>query len=143
MMHLATLLLDDFELHNIGLWLFLSIGAVSLFAIFIPLVSWIEGRRKEREAFYKAETMRRLTESSGEGAKAALELMREEHRLKQIKMMEGLKLGGLINLAVGVGLGIMLYTLIGKGGPYMVGAIPGLVGVALLVYAFFMAEPVQ
>ena len=143
MMHLAALLMDDPELHNLGLWLFLSTGAVSLFAIFIPMVSWIEGRRKEREAFYKAETMRRLTESSGEGARAALELMREEHRLKQLKQMEGLKLGGLVNVAVGIGLAIMLYGLIGKNGPYMVGAIPGLVGVALLVYAFFMAEPVQ
>jgi hypothetical protein len=37
----------------------------------------------------------------------------------------------------------MLYSLIGKGGPYLVGAIPGLIGVALLVYAFFLAEPVQ
>jgi hypothetical protein len=143
MMHLATYFMDDGDLHNIGLWLFLSVGAVSLFAVFIPLVSWIEGRRKEREAFYKAETMRRLSESSGEGVRAAVELMREEHRLKQIKQMEGLKLGGLINVAVGIGLAIMLYTLIGKGGPYMVGAIPGLIGVALLVYAFFMAEPVQ
>ncbi len=143
MMHLATYFMDDGDLHNIGLWLFLSVGAVSLFAVFIPLVSWIEGRRKEREAFYKAETMRRLSESSGEGVRAAVELMREEHRLKQMKQMEGLKLGGLINVAVGIGLAIMLYAMIGKGGPYMVGAIPGLIGVALLVYAFFMAEPVQ
>ena len=59
---------------NFGLWAFLSIGAVSLFAVFIPLVTFIENRRKEREAFYKAETLRRLTEASGEGAKAALEL---------------------------------------------------------------------
>ncbi len=42
-----------------GLWLFLSVGAVSLFVVFIPLVSWIDSRRKEREAFYKADTMRR------------------------------------------------------------------------------------
>lgn len=143
MMHLAALLTDDAGLHNIGLWLFLSIGAVSLFGIFIPLVSWIEGRRKEREAFYKAETMRRLTEASGEGARAALELMREEHRLKQIKTMEGLKIGGLVNLAVGVGLGFMLRTLTGTSGPYLVGLIPGLIGVALLVYVFFLAEPID
>ena len=142
MMHLATYFMDDGDLHNFGMWLFLSIGAVSLFAVFIPLVSWIEGRRKEREAFYKAETMRRLSESSGEGARAAVELMREEHRLKQMKQMEGMKLGGLINIAVGIGLGIMLYTLLGSRGPYLVGAIPGLVGVALLVYALFMADPV-
>ena len=46
-----------------GLWLFLSIGAVCLFVIFIPLVAWIDNRRKEREAFYKADTMRRIAEA--------------------------------------------------------------------------------
>jgi hypothetical protein len=143
MMHVAAYLMDDLDPRNFGMWLFLSIGAVSLFAVFIPLVSWIEGRRKEREAFYKAETMRRLTEASAEGAKAALELMREEERLKRIKMVEGLKIGGLVNLAVGIGLGFMLRTLLGAGGPYLVGLIPGLIGVALLVYVFFMAEPVH
>lgn len=148
MLHLATKLLatyaiDDFDPRGLGLWLFLSIGAVSLFVVFIPLVSWIDSRRKEREAFYKAETMRRLTEASGEGARAALEVMREEDRIRRTKMMEGLKIGGLVNLGVGIGLGMMLYTLLGTHGPYMVGAIPSLIGVALLVYAFFMAEPVH
>jgi len=38
----------------------LSVGAVSLFGIFTQLILWIESRRKEREASYKAETIRRL-----------------------------------------------------------------------------------
>lgn len=147
MLHLVTNLLatemDDFNPHGFGLWLFLSIGAVSLFVVFIPLVVWLDSRRKEREAFYKADTVRRLTEASPEGAKAALDLMREEDRIRRLKMMEGLKIGGLVNVAVGVGLGMMLYTLLGAHGPFMVGAIPGLIGVALLVYGFFLAEPVH
>lgn len=129
---------------SMGLWIFLSVGAVALFVVFIPMVTWIEGRRKEREAYYKAETIRRLTESSGEGARAALELMREEERIKRTKTMEGLKIGGLVNVGVGVGLTIMLYSLLGReSSPYLVGVIPFLIGVALLVYAFFMAEPVN
>jgi hypothetical protein len=36
----------------------------------------MDSRRKEREAFYKAETFRRVAEASGEGAKAALEMLR-------------------------------------------------------------------
>jgi len=142
-MHLATYLIEDLEMRNMGLWMFLSIGAVSLFAVFIPLVSWIESRRREREAFYKAETLRRIAEAPGEGAKAALELMRQEEFMKRVKMIEGLKLGGLINLAVGIGLSVMLYAMAGKTGPFLVGAIPGLIGVALLIYVFFMAEPVR
>jgi hypothetical protein len=112
--------------------------------VFIPLVSWIDSRRKEREAYYKADTIRRLSESSGEGAKVALEMLREEERLKRIKTREGLKIGGLINLGVGVGLGVLLYSIGGKNdNPYLVGLIPGLIGVAMLVYVYLMAAPIE
>jgi hypothetical protein len=146
MSHLIMNLMDGDRLtNNMGLWMFLSVGAVSLFVIFIPLVSWIDSRRKEREAFYKADTMRRLAESSGEGAKAAIQLMREEERIKRIKAREGLKIGGLINLGVGVGLLIFLHALLGggAGSPYLCGLIPGFIGVAMLVYVMFLAAPVE
>ena len=93
MMNLAMLHFGDpFSTPAFGLWMFLSIGAVALFVVFIPLVSWIDARRKEREAFYKADTMRRLVDSSGEGAKVALEMMREEDLQRQVKTREGLKI---------------------------------------------------
>jgi hypothetical protein len=126
-----------------GLWMFLSIGAVALFVVFIPLTSWIESQRKEREAFYKAETMRRLTESSGEGAKAAIELLREQTRLETRKKREGMKIGGLINIGVGVGLMIFLHALVRDEPVYLCGLIPGLIGVALLTYALLLAPPVE
>jgi hypothetical protein len=136
---------SDLSSLGMGLWMFLSVGAVSLFVVFIPLVSWIDGRRKEREAFYKADTMRRLAESTGEGAKAAIQLMREEDRIKRTKTLEGMKIGGLINIGVGVGLMIFLRVLIGggSGSPYLCGLIPGFVGVAMLTYAMFLAAPVE
>src|SRR5579863_5063519 len=136
MMHLvAHLLMNENGIpDDMGLWMFLSVGAVSLFVIFIPLVTWIDNRRKEREAFYKADTMRRLAEGSGEGAKAAIQLMREEDRLKRIKTLESLKIGGLINIGVGVALLIFLRVLLGagSGSPYLCGLIPGFIGVAML-----------
>ena len=107
MMHLFGDIASGF-----GLWMFLSIGAVALFVVFIPLTSWIDSQRKEREAFYKAETMRRLAESSGEGAKAAIELLQEQDRRTQVKKREGMKIGGLINMAVGVALMIFLRALV-------------------------------
>jgi hypothetical protein len=147
MMHLvAHLLMDENRIpDNMGLWMFLSVGSVSLFVIFIPLVSWIDSRRKEREAFYKADTMRRLAEGTGEGAKAAIQLMREEERLKRIKAREGLKVGGLINIGVGIALMIFLRVLLGSGSgsPYLCGLIPGFVGVAMLAYVLFLAEPLE
>jgi hypothetical protein len=130
---------------SFGLWAFLSVGAVALFAVFIPLTTWIDSQRKEREAFYKAETFRRLAESSGEGAQAAIALLREQERLKRVRMIEGMKVGGLVNMAVGVGLTIFLRFLIGggQGSPWLCGLIPGLIGVALFGYAFFLAPPVE
>jgi len=143
MTHPALMLFDNNL--GFGLWMFLSVGAVALFVVFIPLVIWIENRRKEREAFYKSETMRRLTESSGEGAKAALEMLREEGRQERIKLREGLKIGGLVCVAAGVGLIVFLHALIGGGhdSPYLCGLIPGLIGIAMLVYVYFMAAPIE
>jgi hypothetical protein len=143
MMLIATYALGLVDLGDGGKWIFLSVGAVCLFAVFLPIVIFLENRRKEREAYYKADMMRRMAEAPAESSRAALELMREEDRLRRLKQGEGLKIGGVVNLGIGIGLSLLLYTLTGKGGPYMVGAIPGFIGIALLVYAFFMAEPIH
>ncbi len=146
MTSLALLLYNDIDaVHNIGLWVFLSIGAVSLFGIFIPTVTWIDKQHKERLAFYKAETIRRVAEASGEGAKAALELLQAQSRREQLKTREGMKIGGLICIAVGAALVIFLHAIAANepDTPYLVGLIPAFVGIALLVYVFFMAAPVE
>jgi hypothetical protein len=138
MSSLALLLLSDLDvIRDSGMWIFLSIGAVALFVVFIPAVSWIDGRRKEREAFYKAETYRRLTESSAEGAKAAIELMREESRMERIKKYEGLKLSGLV--CIGVGLALVIFMRAEDNHSYLVGLIPAFIGVANLVYVYVSA----
>ena len=120
-----------------------TIGIMALFVVFIPLTSWIESQRKEREAFYRAETMRRLSESSGEGAKAAIELLREQSRQEQMKKREGMKIGGLINLAVGVALMIFLRALVREEPVFLCGLIPGLIGVALLTYSLLLAPKAE
>ena len=133
------------ELSNVGLWFFLTIATISLFVVFIPLVTFMENRRKEREAFYKAETLRRLTESSSEGAKAALVMMQTEDRQQRLKRREGMKAGGLINIGVGVSLVIFQRFMLGTGdgSPWLCGLIPGFIGVAMLVYVFFLAAPIE
>jgi len=143
MVHMVMTLLDGMDLGPAaGLWVFLSIGAVALFAVFIPMVSWIESRRKEREAYYRAETLRRVAESSGEGSKAALELLWEENRQKQMQIREGLKIGGLINVAVGIGLIPFLKMLLPGQAVFLCGLIPLFIGVAMLVYVYLLAAPV-
>ena len=144
MTNLAMMMFDMGEVSNgFGLWMFLSIGAVALFVVFIPLTSWIDSQRREREAFYKAETTRRLAESSGEGARAAIELLREQSRQEQMKKREGMKIGGLINLAVGIALMIFLRALVKEEPVFLCGLIPGLIGAALLTYALLLAPKTE
>ena len=123
---------------SFGLWAFLSVGAVALFGIFIPSVAWMDS-----EAFYKAETFRRVAEASGEGAKAALEMLREEDRLKRKTAREGLKMGGVINIFGGIGLAVFLRVLTGSVGVALCGALCVLIGVALLVYVYVLAPPID
>jgi hypothetical protein len=140
---MTSLALSVFDNPAAGLWIFLSIGAVSLFVVFIPLTSWIDSQRKEREAFYKAETFRRLAESSGDSAKAAIELLREQTRQELIKRREGMKIGGVINICVGAALVIFLWALVDHEPVYLCGLIPGFIGAGMLVYVFFLAAPIE
>jgi hypothetical protein len=142
MTNLPTFIFDPVS-SGFGLWIFLSIGAVALFVVFIPLTSWIDSQRKEREAFYQAETFRRLAESSTDSAKAAIELLREQTRLERIKRREGMKIGGLINIGVGLALLIFLQQLVRDEPVYLCGLIPGFIGVALLVYSLFLAPKAE
>jgi hypothetical protein len=125
-------------------WLFLSVVMVSVFS-FISIAVWVEGRRKEREAYYKAESLRRLTEMPAESAAQVIAMLQEDERLRynreldnEWKKVAGIKLGGLINVAVGAALMVMIYCTSDNRGASMVGLIPGLIGVALLIYAYFM-----
>lgn len=117
------------------------VSTVALFT-FLSIIFWLSYRKKEREAFYKSETLRRITETSGEGANAAIELLKEDDRLKRINAREGLKIGGVVCIGVGAGLVIFLWTLIGPK-VALCGLIPGLVGVAMLIYVYFMAGPIE
>ena len=127
---------------SFGLWAFLSVGAIALFAIFLPITTWMESRRKEREAFYKAETFRRLAEAPGDSAKASIEYLKGQSRQIQIKTIEGLKIGGLIMVGIGIGTVILIWVMVGPREAAS-GLIPTLIGVAMLVYVYALAAPVQ
>lgn len=123
------------------LFLFLSIVMICVFTM-VSIAIWTEARRKEREAYYKAETMRRLAESSNDAAKYAFEMMREEQAMRdrevvreELKRREGLKIGGLVNIGIGVGLYFLMKNV---GGPPMVGMLVLGIGVALSIYGFFL-----
>ena len=130
----------EIEVNNniIPVFAFLSVGAIALFS-FIAVAAWADARRKEREAYYRSETLKKLAETQGAGAGSALEFLREENRLGARRRREGQKLGGLITAAVGVGMMIFLRAVEHEESAYLVGLIPLLVGVALLTYAYVLA----
>jgi hypothetical protein len=124
---------------GVSVFLVPIVGSIALFS-FLAVTTWSEARRKEREAYYTSETLKKIAESSGEGAKSALELLREQQKNHVKNRLEGMKLGGLVTAAVGIGVMMLLRGIVRDEGPvYLAGLIPLLIGMALLVYAFLLA----
>jgi hypothetical protein len=112
------------------------VAIVSVFT-FVAIAAWSDNRRKEREAYYSHETLRKLAETGGDSAETVLEVMRQEERGRARRKIEGLKLGGLITAASGAGAMVFLYTL--EPDVYLAGLVPLLIGLIMVIYAFFMA----
>ncbi len=118
------------------------VGSIALFS-FLAIATWSDARRKEREAYYRSETLKKISESSGEAAKSTLELMREQEKNFAKRRLEGLKIGGLVTTAVGIGVMVLLRGLVHDDPVYLAGLIPLLIGVALLAYPFLLAPKVE
>ncbi len=113
------------------------VGSIAVFS-FLAVATWADARRKEREAYYKSETLKKIAESSGEGARGAIELMREQQSSSAKRRLEGMKLGGLVTAAVGIGVMVLLRGLVNDQPVYLAGLIPLLIGLALLTYTFLL-----
>ena len=114
------------------------VGSIALFS-FLSVAVWSDTRRKEREEYYRNETLKKIAESSGEGAKAAIELLHEQNKNVTKRRLEGMKLGGLITAVVGIGVMALLRGLVNDEPVYLAGLIPLLIGLALLTYTLLLA----
>jgi hypothetical protein len=128
---------QEIDMFSLPLALFLSVAAVAVFS-FIGVAAWSDSRRKEREAYYRSETLKKLAEAQGTGASSAVELVKEEERIALRRRLEGQKLGGLITVAVGIGLMVFLKAVDHENPAFLVGLIPLLVGAALLAYSYVL-----
>ncbi len=107
------------------------VGTLAVFS-YLAVDTWTDNRRKEREALYRSDVLRKIAETQG-GA-SALESLREEERNARKRRREGLKLGGLITTAAGIGIAVFLYMLVPDRPVYFAGLIPLLIGLALLFH---------
>ena len=105
----------------------------------IVLIVWMDQRRREKEYFHRSELLRKIAESQGDAAQKVLEMIRQQDYEAKIRRQEGLKLGGLILAAVGIGLIVLLAMLERDEPAWTVGLIPLLIGAALIAYVHFMA----
>lgn len=120
---------------HVAVDLFLPVLMVSVFA-FTSIATWSDARRREREALYRSETLKKIADSTGPGAAAALEILREQDRMSLRRRRDDQRLGGLVTTAAGVGLLIFLRAIVPTQSVYLVGLIPLFVGVALLAHTF-------
>lgn len=121
---------------NAAMFLFLAAAVVAVFA-FLSIAVWVNGPTHERLARERLALLRSIAESQSANAMEVLAMLRREDERRAARKArqerQGWIAGGLIVIAVGVGLGIMLIVLDTKGGnTWSIAAIPLLVGCVLL-----------
>lgn len=132
--------MPEHGLEAMSLFGFLAVGAIALFTM-VSVASWSDARRKEREAYYKSDMMKKLSDAQGPGAASAIELLREEHRLGSIQRKQGLKMAGLIVGAAGLGVLIFLRALVQDEPVYLAGLLVLLIGAALFGSSYVVTVP--
>ncbi len=122
-----------------ALFLFLAAAVVAVFA-FLSIVVWVSTPSRERQVRDRLALLKTLAEQPGQNAAQILELLRteDERRIERREREEksGFIVGGLIVMAVGVGLGTMLLVL-DSGGAWSVALIPFLIGCVLFGAGLF------
>jgi hypothetical protein len=131
---------DRMSSNPVAIFAFLlgMVGAIALFGFF-AVASWASARRREREAFYRSEVLKKLADAGPDGASAALEMFREQRQATIRNRLEIQRLGGLILAAVGLGLMPLLKGVATHKAAWLSGLIPALIGAALLIYSYFLA----
>jgi len=105
----------------------------------VVLIVLFGERRKEKESLHRTELLRKIAESQGDASQRVFEMIRQQDYQAQVRRREGLKLGGLITTAAGIGvMGVL--ALLERGKPlWIIGIVPLLIGAALFVYVLYLA----
>ena len=74
---------------GVAVFVWLSIGSIALFT-FLGVAAWTGTRARERELYYKNDLLKKIAESPEAGGAAAMQYLREQHRLSQERRRGGL-----------------------------------------------------
>jgi hypothetical protein len=122
---------------NAALCIFLTATVVAALT-FGSIAVWISARGQERRSRDRSSLLRSLAERPPENVRLVLDLLREDDARKAHQAREqerrGTLQGGLILIAIGVALAVMMSAMAGGSGAWSVGLIPLLIGVVLCVW---------
>jgi hypothetical protein len=118
----------------------LALVLTGLFS-FASVLVWAHERRREREAYYRSETLRRFSETGGPARELLLQALQEGERHDVHRRLEACKLAGVITLAVGIAMMTFIKAVDARSvePSYLVGLIPVSVGLSLLLYVYVLA----
>lgn len=117
-----------------------GLQAIAVFGFF-AIVVWLRNRKELQMAADRHELYRNMLSQPGGSVEAVRDLMRHDNERLAQKDIDDARSTGLILVAVSLGLAMFLFSVTSSGKPvYLVGAIPGLVGVAQLVHAAILAR---
>lgn len=119
---------------NAAMFLFLAAAVVAVFA-FLSIAVWVSAPAQERRARDRMELLKTVAAQQGENASRVLDMLQAEDRRREERRREeerrGHILGGLILVAVGVGVGVLL-ALTREGAIWSVGLMLVLIGCVLV-----------
>ena len=105
----------------------------------IVLIVYFEEKRKAKQSLYRSELLKKIADSQGDAADKIMEMIRQEELDAKIRRREGIKLGGMITAAAGLGAMALLFMLVPAQPVWVAGVVPLLIGLALFIYAQTMA----
>jgi hypothetical protein len=118
----------------------LALVLTGLFS-FASVCVWTHQRRREREAYYRSETLRRFAETAEAARELVLEALHEDERQAVRRRIEGCRLGGVVTVAIGIAMMAFIKAVDAQSvePSYLVGLIPVSVGLGLLLDVYVLA----
>jgi hypothetical protein len=131
---------------SVAVFFFLAAASIAFFA-FLIAAHWIDTRAAERQVRDRLALLRKIADQPPESARLMADLLREDEartaKRERARAREARReniQGGMVVVAVGVGLAIMLAAVEPSEQVWTVGFIPVLIGLVSIGFALF-AEP--